>query len=74
MKANKEFKDSTAICKNCGKEFHPRYSSFGIYCSNKCQQLYRSEQKYKEYLKNQDKYYGKNFNEMDKEIYTNRTR
>lgn len=59
MKANKEFKDSTAICKNCGKEFHPRYSSFGIYCSNKCQQLYRSEQKYKEYLKNQDKYYGK---------------
>lgn len=51
MKANKEFKDSTAICKNCGKEFHPRYSSFGIYCSNKCQQLYRSEQKYKEYLK-----------------------
>lgn len=22
MKANKEFKDSTAICKNCGKEFH----------------------------------------------------
>ena len=30
MKANKEFKDSTAICKNCGKEFHPRYSSLSL--------------------------------------------
>lgn len=27
MKANKEFRDEVAICMNCGKEFHPRYSS-----------------------------------------------
>lgn len=43
MKANKEFRDEVAICMNCGKGFHPRYSSAGMYCSNKCQQEYRSK-------------------------------
>lgn len=59
MKAHKEFKDSIAICKNCGKEFHPRFSSFGIYCSKQCEYDYRVKQKYLEYLKDQDKYYGR---------------
>ena len=34
------------ICKNCGKEFILYLSSNGIYCSNKCQQEYRSKKKY----------------------------
>ena len=38
MKANKEFRKEVVNCVNCGKKFHPRYSSVGIYCSNKCQQ------------------------------------
>lgn len=59
MKANKEFRDEVAICMNCGKEFHPRYSSAGMYCSNKCQQEYRSKMKYQDYINNPDKYYGK---------------
>lgn len=59
MKANKEFRDEVAICMNCGKEFHPRYSSAGMYCSNKCQQEYRSKMKYQDYISNPDKYYGK---------------
>ena len=59
MKANKEFRDEGTICMNCGKEFHPRYSSAGMYCSNKCQQEYRSKMKYQDYINNSDKYYGK---------------
>jgi hypothetical protein len=58
MRPNNESK-KIAICKNCGKEFHPKYSSYGIYCSNKCQREYMSQQKYLDYLKDQDKYYGK---------------
>ena len=26
-----------AICKNCNKDFYPHRTSFGIYCSNRCQ-------------------------------------
>lgn len=59
MKANKEFRKEVVNCVNCGKKFHPRYSSVGIYCSNKCQQEYLSKMKYQEYLNNPDKYYGK---------------
>ena len=58
MKANKEFRKEVVNCVNCGKKFHPRYSSVGIYCSNKCQQEYLSKMKYQEYLNNPDKYYG----------------
>lgn len=28
------------FCKNCNKLFHPHYSSYGIYCSLKCQYEY----------------------------------
>jgi hypothetical protein len=59
MKANKERRDTIVICKNCGKQFHPRYSSQGLYCSNKCQHEYQSREKYKGYLANPDKYTGR---------------
>lgn len=58
MKANKEFKNEICICKNCGKEFHPRYSSMGIYCSNACQHEFQAKQKYQDYLNNPDAYFG----------------
>lgn len=47
MKAHKEFMNKTIKCLNCGREFHPRYSSLKIFCSIKCQQEY----KYKEYIR-----------------------
>ena len=59
MKANKEFRDDLVLCKNCNKEFHPRYASLGIYCSNKCQQQYQSKIKYQDYLNNPGKYDNK---------------
>lgn len=59
MEISKGYKSIMATCKNCKKEFHPRYSSLGIYCSLKCQHEYQMKQKYEEYLKSQDKYYGK---------------
>ena len=59
MKANKEFEDRVCNCKNCGKEFHPRFSSFGIYCSNKCQQEYQSKIKYQKFLEHPELYYSK---------------
>lgn len=52
MKANKEFRDEVVTCVNCGKEFHPRYSSVGMYCSIRCQQRYRSKMKYQDYINN----------------------
>lgn len=58
MKANKEYRDITTVCPNCLKEFHPRYSSKGKYCSNRCQIDFQNKQKYMEYLSNQDKYNG----------------
>ena len=40
-------KVSTAICLNCGKEFHKYAGSTGKYCSNKCQLEYQHKQAYK---------------------------
>lgn len=59
MKANKEFRDEKVKCINCNKEYNPRYSSKGKYCSNKCQGEHTSRTKYEEYLKDQTPYYGK---------------
>ena len=65
MKANKEFRNRICNCKNCGIEFHPRFSSFGIYCSSKCQYEYQSKIKYQEFLKHPELYYGKICPEAD---------
>jgi hypothetical protein len=59
MKANKEFSDKINICKNCGKEFHPRYSSKGLFCSHSCQQEYKSKEAYKVFISNPEKYKGR---------------
>ena len=53
------FSSRTVICRNCGKEFHPRFASKGIYCSNQCQIEYQSKTKYKNYLEHPEQYYGK---------------
>ena len=59
MKANKEFKDITLICQECGKEYHLRYSDKGKYCSLECSAKARTKNKYIDYINNQDKYYGR---------------
>lgn len=58
MKANREFRKETYICKNCGKEYHPRYSSKGLFCSIECSAEYKAKENYKNYLNNQEKYQG----------------
>lgn len=40
----------TAICLNCGKEFHKYSGSTGKYCSNKCQLEYQHKEAYKKVL------------------------
>lgn len=52
-------KKEKAICKNCGKEFTPKKTSYGLYCCNKCQQEHQSREKYENYLKDPEPYYGK---------------
>lgn len=37
-------KKEKAICKNCGKEFTPKKTSYGLYCCNKCQQEHQSRE------------------------------
>ena len=59
MKAHKEFKNELVTCLNCNKKFHPRYSSFSMYCSQQCCREYKSKTKYQDYLNNPDKYYGR---------------
>jgi len=59
MKANKEYKDITVVCQECGKEYHPRYSSMGKYCSRECSAKARTKNVYIDYINNQDKYYGR---------------
>lgn len=46
-------KNRKSICKNCGKEFVPSYSSTGKFCSSKCSNEYRFKEKDKKYLKGQ---------------------
>ena len=58
-KANKEFKNELCICKQCKKEFHPRYSSRGLFCCLQCSFYYKSEEKYTDYLNNESDYEGK---------------
>lgn len=58
MKAHKEFKNEAVVCKYCGKEFYPRYSSKGLFCSLGCSAKYRKEEAYKQYLKNPNDNFG----------------
>lgn len=46
------------VCVNCGKVFYPSKNMTGKYCSNKCQQQYRSKLKYKEFKLNLKSYAG----------------
>ena len=49
----------SAICKNCGKEFHSLENSKGLFCSTECARNYRSEELYKEFCTNPDKFTGR---------------
>lgn len=44
------FSSKAAICENCGKEFHPRYTSRGRFCSSQCSGEYRHKLGYKRIL------------------------
>jgi hypothetical protein len=44
----------TSFCLFCKKEFHPCYSSFGKYCSIKCQHKYLTGLKIRKWLKRED--------------------
>lgn len=46
-KAHKEFKDAVVVCENCGKKFHPRFSSKGRFCCVECSAEYKHKQQYK---------------------------
>lgn len=48
-------------CLNCGKEFVKHSSSYGIYCSNACQQEYRHKQKYQDFLLHPENYARANY-------------
>lgn len=61
-------KKEKAICKNCGKEFTPKKTSYGLYCCNKCQQEHQSREKYENYLKDPEPYYGKECMKWTKNI------
>ena len=50
-------KRKAQICLNCGKEFHSKHIQ--KYCSNKCQQEHRSNERYKNYLENQNNFVGR---------------
>ncbi|MFA7300767.1 MAG: HNH endonuclease signature motif containing protein [Candidatus Shapirobacteria bacterium] len=43
-----------SVCKNCKKEFHCHYSSFGIYCSLKCQNDFQTNSKIHKWLNGED--------------------
>lgn len=43
-------KRSLTGCRNCGKTFYHHYSSWGIYCSLKCQHEYQTGQEIKKWL------------------------
>lgn len=58
MKAHKEFRSELYVCKNCGKQYHPRYSSKGLFCCLKCCAEYKAKKNYEEYLNNQQDYQG----------------
>lgn len=58
----KNRKKEVANCLNCGKNFHPLYSSKGKYCSNYCQREYQKKQKYEYYLTHQEEFIGKEIN------------
>ena len=69
MKANKEFKNETCICKYCGKEFHPRYSSYGKFCCFECSTKFKHIQEYQKILTGNESimranYSPKNFKDL----------
>jgi len=37
-------------CKGCNKEYQAGRNTYGIYCSNKCQQIYQSKTRFKDGL------------------------
>lgn len=42
-----------SVCRNCNKTYHSSYSSFGFYCSNKCQGEFKRKNNIKKYLNNE---------------------
>lgn len=42
------------ICKNCGKDFFPCYTSFKIYCSVACQKDFQTKGEIAKWLSGQD--------------------
>ena len=44
----------SSFCLFCGMEFHPNYSSFGRYCSTKCQQNYANKLRVEKWLNGYD--------------------
>lgn len=40
-------------CKNCNELFRGSFSSYGIYCSNKCQQEFAFNERYKKFINNE---------------------
>lgn len=64
----KYIREEKTVCKNCGKEFIPKKTSFGKYCSVKCQFEYQSKEQYKNYLENPQLYYGKTIRWVKKHI------
>lgn len=54
-------KKKLCTCLNCGKEFVKHSSSYGIYCSNACQQEYKHKQKYQDFLLHPENYARANY-------------
>lgn len=44
----------SSVCRNCKKEFHYHHSSFGFYCSLKCQQEYQTGLEINKWLSGND--------------------
>ena len=55
-------KKHLCVCQNCGKEFYAYYSSTGKYCSNVCQQNYKSKQCYKKVIEGDSSIMRANYN------------
>ena len=45
----------SSVCRNCKKEFKSNRNSFGIYCSNSCQQDYQNKIKLQNWSNGKDK-------------------
>lgn len=54
-------KNTTYICKNCGKEFKKYSGHSGKFCSFECSCEYKHKQKYQDFLNNPEKYCRGNY-------------